>query len=237
MKDVLLQHYMFVNLAVILIAAVTGLLSLHKFKQSPVSYFIYFLLYVFITHVLGSYARILNYFNSYHIIENTVFRFNFWWFTLTWYIGSAMFFAWYYKKLLKNNFLKNILQYALYVFLAVSIGSIALNFQHFFDGTFKLIRIGNMSIIMLSAVFYIYELLHTEKILEFYKDIHFYISGILLIWLLLTIPLVHFVCGNAATDPNQAELKWLIMLYANIFMYLSFSLALILLKPNNDQAY
>src|SRR5690606_18218393 len=80
-------------------------------------------------------------------------------FRLASYIGYAILFTWYYNKLLKNNFLKYILQYALYVFLAVSIGSIALNFQHFFDGTFKLIRIGNMSIIMLSAVFYLYELL------------------------------------------------------------------------------
>ncbi|TYA59280.1 hypothetical protein [Formosa maritima] len=234
MKDTLLQNYMFINIAVIFIAAFVGLLVFKKYKQTPVKYFIYFLIYVFVTEVLGSYARILNQLGLYYLIESSVFKFNFWWHTLTWYLGSAIFFAWYYRKLLKNNFLKSILQYALYLFLIISIGNIVLNFQQFFEGTFKMIRIGNMSIIMLSAVFYIYELLHTEKILEFYTDFHFYISGILLIWLLVTIPLVHFVCGNAATDPNQAELKWLIMLYANIFMYLSFVVALIFSKPNND---
>jgi hypothetical protein len=221
-------------LSVIFIAVASGLLVMHKYKQTTVRYFIYFLLFVLVTELLGSYARILNYLGNYHLIENTLFKYNFWWHTLTWYIGSAMFFVWYYKKLIKSEFLKKILQYALLLFLIISIVSVAINFEHFFKGTFKSIRIGNMSIIMLCVTFYFYEILHSEKVLDFFKDIHFYISAILLIWLLVTIPLVHFVCENASTDPNQAYLKWLIMLFANIFMYLSFAIVLIVSKPKND---
>ncbi|MFL0352790.1 hypothetical protein [Xanthomarina sp. GH4-25] len=230
MKDFLINNYKFVNLVVVFIAAITGLILIKKYKDTSVRFFIYFLVYVFFAQVFGLYARILNYLDLYYLIENTVIKFNFWWHTITWYLGSAIFFVWYYRKLLKNKFLKNILQYALVLFLAISIGGIVINFQHFFVGTFKSIRIGNMSIIMLCVSFYFYQILHSEKVLDFYKDIHFYISTIVLIWLLVTIPLVHFICGNAAIDPNQAELKWLIMLYANIFMYLSFTAVLIVSK-------
>ncbi|GGG45104.1 hypothetical protein [Bizionia arctica] len=234
MKDFLLQNYMFINKAIIFIAAFVGLIMLKKYNQTVVKYFIYFLVYLFIADILGSYGKILTQLGYYPLIENTVFKYNFWWVTITWYIGSAVFFAWYYRKLIKNEFLRNILRYALVLFLIVSIGSIILNFERLFTGTYKIIRIGNMSILMLSALFYLYEMLHSEKVLEFYKDIHFYISVILLIYLLITIPLVHFVCGQANTDPNQAVLKWLIMLYANVFMYLSFAVALIVSKPKND---
>jgi hypothetical protein len=234
MKDFLLHNYKFVNLAAVIVATFTGLFLFNKFKQSPVRYFIYFLVYILVIEILGSYARILNYFGSYHILENTVFKFNFWWHTLTWYLGSAIFFTWYYRKLLKSDFLRKILQYALFTFLAISTISIVINFNHFFEGTFNSIKIGNMSIIMLCVAFYFYEILHTSKVLEFYKDIHFYISGIILIWLLVTIPLVQFVCGDASTNPNQAHLKWMIMLFANVFMYLSFAIALIVSKPNNE---
>lgn len=234
MKDFLLQNYMFINKAVVFIAALVGLLVFKRYKQTPVTYFIYFLIYVFVAETLGSYTRFLIKIDLYYLIEDTVFKRNFWWHTLSWYLGSAIFFTWYYKKLIKSNFLKNILKYALILFLVISVISIGMNLQQFFEGTFNFIRIGNMSLIMLCVAFYFYETLHSEKVLEFYKDLNFYISAIILIWLLVTIPLVQFVCGNADTDPKQAELKWLIMLYANIFMYLSFAVALIFSKPNND---
>ncbi|PWK19715.1 hypothetical protein [Xanthomarina spongicola] len=234
MKDFLLNNYMFVNLAVVFIAAITGLLLFKKFNNTPVKYFIYFLVYVFIADLLGSYTRILNQLDLSYLIEDTVFKRNFWWHTLTWYIGSAIFFNWYFRKVIKNNFLRNVLRYALLLFLIISVVSIAINFRQFFEGTFNIIRIGNMSIIMLCVAFYMFEILSNEKVLEFNKDINLYISVIIFIWLLITIPLVHFVCDNANKDPNQAELKWMIMLYANIFMYLSFAITLIISKSKKD---
>lgn len=234
MKDFLLYNYAFVNLAVVFIAAFSGLIVFKTYKETPVKYIIYFLFYVFITQVIGSYSSILYQLGFYHLIENTVFRFNFWWVTLTWYIGSAIFLTWYFKKIINSRFLKKILKYAVILFLIISIASIVVNLERFFGGTFKIIRIGNMSLIMIGAAFYLYELLQSPKVLEFYKDVHFYISIILIIWLLVTIPLVHFVCGEADTDPVQADLKWIIMVYANIFMYLAFAITLIVLKPKND---
>ncbi|MCX7547417.1 hypothetical protein OS188_05550 [Xanthomarina sp. F1114] len=234
MKDFLLSNYVNINLAVVFIAAITGLLVLKDYKHTVVKYFIYFLFYVFVAELFGFYGWVLNYFGLFHLIENTQIKFNFWWVNLTWYIGSAVFIVWYYRKVLKIEFLRSILKYAVFLFLIISLASIAFNFSQFFNGTFKIIRIGHMSLIMLSAIFYLYEMLQSNNVLEFNKDINFYISAILLIWLFVTMPLVHFVCGNADTDPVQAELKWMIMLYAKIFMYLSFTVVLIVLKPKND---
>ncbi|MCX7549825.1 hypothetical protein [Xanthomarina sp. F2636L] len=234
MKDFLLVNYSNVNLAVVFIAAITGLLVFNNYKHTAVKYFIYFLFYVLAAEVLGFYGWFLNYFDLFYLIENTQIKFNFWWITLTWYIGSAVFLVWYYRKVLQTDFLKLLLKYAVFLFLIISLVTIAFNFSQFFNGTYKIIRIGHMSLIMLSAIFYLYEMLRSNNVLKFHKDIHFYISAILLIWLFMTMPLVHFVCGNADTDPVQAELKWMIMLYAKMFMYLSFALALIALKPKND---
>lgn len=234
MKDFLLGNYMNVNLAVVFIAAITGFLVLNNYKHTAVKYFIYFLFYVLAAEVLGFYGWALNYFGGYYLIENTYIKFNFWWINLTWYIGSAVFLVWYYRKVLQTDFLRSLLKYAVFLFLIISLFSIAFNFSQFFNGTFKIIRIGHLSLIMLSAIFYLYEMLRSNNVLEFYIDIHFYISSILLIWLFITMPLVHFVCGDADTDPAQAELKWMIMLYAKMFMYLSFSVVLIVLKPKNE---
>lgn len=234
MKDFLLGNYMNVNLAVVFIAAITGLLVFNNYKHTAVKYFIYFLFYVLAAEALGFYGWALKYFGGYHLIENTPIKFNFWWVNLTWYIGSAVFLVWYYRKVLQTDFLRSLLKYAVFLFLIISLVSIAFNFSQFFNETLKIIRIGHLSLIMLSAIFYLYEMLRSNNVLEFYKDIHFYISAILLIWLFMTIPLVHFVCGDADSDPVQAELKWMIMLYAKMFMYLSFSVVLIVLKPQND---
>lgn len=234
MKDFLLNNYKFFNLAMILIAGITGLIMFKKYRHTNVRYFIWFLFYVCVTELLGFYARILNFFGLHHIIENTVFKFDFWWHTLTWYVGAVILLVRYYRKLLKTSVLKTILKYALFGFIIISIVSIVTNFSQLFSGSFLIIKIGNISLIILSIIFHFYEILRGNKVLGFYKDIHFYISSILLIWLFLTIPLANVVCGDADTNSSQAELKWMIILYANMFMYLSFSVSLICLKPKYD---
>src|SRR5690606_39954097 len=60
-------------------------------------------------------------------------------------------------------FLKKILKYAVILFLIISIASIVVNLERFFGGTFKIIRIGNMSLIMIGAAFYLYELLQSPR--------------------------------------------------------------------------
>ena len=227
MKDFLLHNYTVINKIVILIAALSGLFVLNKYKKTPIKYFIYFLFYVLITELISAYPLVLKEIGYYNLIENTRFKFNFWFRTLSWYLGSAIFFAWYYRKIIKNHFLKKTILYGIILFLTISIFSIVLDFNHFFDGTFSVIRIGNASIIVLCVMFYFYEILQSESMLRFYKSTNFYISSIIFVWLLITIPLVHFICGNSNSDPNQAVLKWMIMLYANMFMYLSFAIVLI----------
>ncbi|RMZ50932.1 hypothetical protein EB822_06015 [Flavobacteriaceae bacterium PRS1] len=77
-------------------------------------------------------------------------------------------------------------------------------------------------------------MLQSETILSFYKSINFYISSTILIWWLVITPLVFFQIYFLNVDWSFIILRWQIYLFMNIFMYSSFTIALIWCKPQND---
>ena len=89
-------------------------------------------------------------------------------------------------------------------------------------------------IILLCISFYFIEILNSDKVLNFYKSINFWISITLLIWWLVITPLVFYDIYFSAVDWNFIILKWQIYLMMNIFMYTSFTIALIWCKPENN---
>ena len=71
--------------------------------------------------------------------------------------------------------------------------------------------------------------------LAFYKSINFYISIIIFIWWLIVTPLVFFESYNNTSDWSFVFLKWKIKLLSNVFMYLTFTFALIFCGPEQEK--
>lgn len=89
-------------------------------------------------------------------------------------------------------------------------------------------------IVLFGAVSYFIEVLKSDKILDFYKSIDFYISATVFIWWLVITPISFYNIYFTTADWNFIILKWQIYLFANIFMYGMFSFALLWCKPQNN---
>lgn len=229
MKEFLLQYYYLITFGVEILAAVTGLLLYKKYKLTAAKYFIFFLVYLTICDFLGSYTKYIN--NGFlHFLKDTVFRKNYWWSTLFWGIGAIMFYSFYYCKILNNIIFKTIIKYSVNMFVTFSLGCIFLNWSDYFTRYFPLIDIFGAVIIFLCIVFYFMEMLQSDGILYFYKSINFYISVAIFIWWAIITPLVFYDIYNSNKDWNFILLKWQIYLIANLFMYLTFTFALIFCK-------
>lgn len=239
MEDFLRQNYSLLNNLVIIMSVITGLVYYKKYKETNSVAFIYYLVYVYIMGVLGGYtvymAKYEFLFDIRDYLIETRFKDNNWWFTLFWNMGAALFFGFFYQKMLKKDRFKTIIKLCSISYLLLSIIYIGANFQDFFTKPLPIINILGAFIIILCSIFYFIEVLESDKILSFYKSLNFYISFANLFWWLIITPITFFYMYNSQSDWNFVLLKWQIYLFSNVFMYTAFTVGLIVSKPEKIQ--
>lgn len=238
MNDFLIKYYSFITKGVILIAAITGFILYKKYKKTPIKYFILFIGYVVLVEFIAYYPTLLIKYESLTslklIIDKTVFRQNYWVYNLFWGIGSIIFFSVFYLKILKYKKYKLIVKSVLSIFLLSSILCIIFNWNDFFISSFPFFKISGTILILLYSVLFYIETLESEESTNIFKYVNFYICSILLIWWLVTGPVVFFEKYVFDADWDFIFLRWQIYLSANIFMYLGFALAFIFCKPEQE---
>jgi hypothetical protein len=233
-EEFILKNYSLFTRFVEVLSAITGILLFKKYKLTAVKYFIYFLCYLSIGDFFSNYTKLIKNNGILSFLEGTVLEENYWWSTLFWKIGAILFFVFFYNKILKTYIYKTILKPASYFFLLISVSYILLNWDQYFTSFFPIISVLGAVIIFLCVGFYFMELLQSDKILIFYKSIYFYISVAIFIWWLIITPIVFYDIYGENRDLNYLQLRRLLYLFANIFMYSTFTFALIWCKPQND---
>tara|TARA_R110001592_G_scaffold64188_2_gene197371 strand:+ start:534 stop:1253 length:720 start_codon:yes stop_codon:yes gene_type:complete len=236
-KDFFLNNFSLILFITEAAAAITGLILYKKFKNTKAKYFIWFLVYLTICDFIGGYKYYVHEDGFLHFLKGTVFETNHWWSTSFWKIGAILFFAFYYNKILENKEFRNIIKYSGYLFFIFSISYIIYHWDEFFNRFFPVISILGAIVIFLCTVFYFIEVLQSAKILTFYRSLNFYINLAIFIWWLIITPIVFYDIYDFTGDWNFIFLKWQIYLFANIFMYSTFTFALIFCKPEieNEQ--
>jgi hypothetical protein len=236
-KNFLLNNYSFITHLVEIIAALTGIFLYKKYKNTSIRYFIWFLIYVAILELIGAYPRyfrnyeFLNYFET--LLKDTKLERNSWWYNIFWHLGSALFYSFYFTKVLKTSFYVKTVRFAGIVFFFSSIIYIITHWHELFTFQLVFLKIFGAVIIMLCVILYFTEILQSNNVLKFYKSINFYISSIIFIWWLVITPLVFYQMYYSTADWNFVFSRRMIYLFANIFMYGSFTIALIWCKPQN----
>ncbi len=238
MEEFFRENYTFITITFEILAAITGMLLLKKYKHPTTKYFIYFLVYVAILELIGGYP---SYFSDYAFLSDfkatfkgTLFQRNYWWYNIFWTIGSPLFYSFYFIKILKTKLFSKIIKFSSTIFFISSIIYIARHWNEFFNSIIVFNQIFGEVIIILCVILYFIEMLQSETILTFYKSINFYISSIILIWWLVITPLVFYQIYFLTEDWTFIILKWQIYLFMNIFMYSSFAIALIWCKAENN---
>jgi len=217
-----------------ILAAVTGLVLFNKYKDTNAKYFIYFLVYIVIIVIFGRYSYFVRNDGLFNFLDGTLLERNYWWFTLAWDIVAPTFFGFYYSKILQNIVRKKILKMSVIIFLVVSIIIIILNLNLYFTSSMKSISVLGALIILQCVFFYFMEILQSDKLLSFNKSLNFYIScAILLLWLVQT-PLVFFEQYYRKLDMEYVNLRGLINLFVISFMYITYTIGLIVSKPKYD---
>jgi hypothetical protein len=233
-----LNNYSFIIHFVEVIAAVTGIIYYKKFSNTPVKYFIYFLVYLAIMELVGAYPTYVKNFDylteARELLEGTKFEKNYWYYTIFWIILSAVFYSFYFIQFLESDGFIKAIKYITAIFVLSSLVYILFNWNTFFVSSFYFVNIFSASVILLSVVLYFIEVLKTQKILTFYKSINFYIAAVLFIFFLIKTPLLFYDVYFSRSDMDYLRLNATINILCIAFMYITFTLILIWCKPHNN---
>lgn len=234
MQEFFRLNYLHLTLATEILAAVTGLILYKKYKSSAAKFFIWFLVYIVFVDFIGTYP---NYYDKIEFIKplrNTLIRYNYWWYSIFFILGSMCFFLFYYFKIFKKNLSKSISIIVGSLTILTSIIYIIINVNQFFISFLPIVSVlASFSILAFTTLYFV-EVLQSERILKFYKSINFYVSAAIFFWWLITTPVVFYGVYNSDEDWNFVFLKWQIFLFANIFMYTTFTIGLIVSEPELD---
>jgi len=238
--DFLLNNNFYLYTILEFSAAITGIVYFKKYNKTPVKYFIYFLIFIAFADLLCAYNYFIRPNKFLYFLKGTKFEKNHWWANIYWVIGAILFYAFYYQRILKTALFKKIIKTLQYAFLVFSLIYIALHWEAFFNSFFVVLDLSGALIIFVCTVFYFIEILSSEKILFFYKSINFYISATIFIWWLIISPMsfydvyYKYEVGKSFYDQEFHDLRRLIFLFSNIFMYITFTFAFIWCKPENE---
>jgi len=236
-NDFIKEYFLCLNEGVIVLAALIGLLCFNKFKSTIVKYFIFFLVYVVVIELLGYYPRFSRSYESFFwiqsLVKGTIFEQNFLWYAIFWKIGSALFISFYFRLILKNKINRDLIKYLALFFVLFSVIYIAFNYQIYYTSDLKLIQFFGAFIILLCVVLYFLEVLQSNKVITFYKSFNFYIASVFLIWFLIKTPIAFYQIYYSSADWSFVFLRRNIILFTNLFMYLTFIFAFLWCKPKN----
>lgn len=232
LDEFLKENYGLITNLVELIPAIIGVILFKKYKNTPVKYIIYFLIYVFFLELIGGYPVFLKDIGFFYLIEGTLIEQNHWWYTIFWWIGLSTIVAYVNYQIVGEKRLKKIIKYAYGLYLLQVILYVIFNFKSIFSPE-RFISIASLWIVMLCIIIYFFETLNSDKIVLFFKSFYFYFNSIFFVWILVIMPLEFFQDYFIKEDWNFVLFKWKIHLTLNIFLYLSLAMALIFCDSEN----
>lgn len=226
MIEFLLETKLFVGFLFELLAAVTGYLYLKKstYVAPEIKFFIFYLFYIVVIEFyafIPIYAWVHDY-NVLSFYEDSVFRRNAWVGNLN-LIIYLISFSQIFIRNLENKFLRKNLKLILVILV---IGSILrfLTSGEFFSSPDLYVRSIQTFFVLICIGFFYFELLKSNRMLQFHKDIKFYISAGVILWSLCVFPLDIYGDFFTLENPYFIKVDTAVMRYANIFLYSLYSL-------------
>ncbi len=229
MLDFIIEHKIYVGYIFELIAALSGGYYLLKTPnvQSEIKYFSWFLWYVFLLDFSSLYAlwAFFDDYKTFPFLEDSLFTRNVW--LHNWnHLISLSFYIFLFIKQLRILSYKRILKFALLFFILFGIFNLTSSNQLFFTYDMSILIVGVLLLIIAIASYY-FELLMSDQVLDFKRNLLFYTSVGLLIWHLCVPPIQIYSAYFSFENADFIKMHNTILRYSNIFMYGMFSFGFI----------
>jgi hypothetical protein len=219
LKNITTEDIKYFMMLLQFITAVIGTIYYYKYKNSVLKYFLYLLWYTSLNDVLGYfYQDITNAANNYFIYNfYQVLRFSIILFIYKSYVESIE-----YKKLIK-------------VFIGAYCLSVVINFfvEDFFETYFVNTFIIGATLIATSVLFYLFEVLKSDKVLYVTESLIFWVSFAHLVYFVPNVPF--YIVRKYYSDSSSIPYIFMINYFLLLVYYLILILGFIWSKPESKE--
>lgn len=219
LKNITTEDIKYFMMLLQFITAVIGTIYYYKYKNSVLKYFLYLLWYTSLNDVLGYfYQDITNAANNYFIYNfYQVLRFSIILFIYKSYVESID-----YKKLIK-------------VFIGAYCLSVVINFfvEDFFETYFVNTFIIGATLIATSVLFYLFEVLKSDKVLYVTESLIFWVSFAHLVYFVPNVPF--YIVRKYYSDSSSIPYIFMINYFLLLVYYLILILGFIWSKPESQE--
>lgn len=219
LKNITTEDIKYFMMLLQFITAVIGTIYYYKYKNTVLKYFLYLLWYTSLNDVLGYfYQDITNAANNYFIYNfYQVLRFSIILFIYKSYVESID-----YKKLIK-------------VFIGAYCLSVVINFfvEDFFETYFVNTFIIGATLIATSVLFYLFEVLKSDKVLYVTESLIFWVSFAHLVYFVPNVPF--YIVRKYYSDSSSIPYIFMINYFLLLVYYLILILGFIWSKPESKE--
>ena len=229
----MLEYYLetiFIGHLIEFIAALAGAYFLLKTPNTEniTRLFVYFLWLTVFVEVFGLYS-VYAYFSDYKNLEflkDSPFERNYWLYNSFHVLSFIMYFFFFIFQL-NSVKIRRILTFIAVVFTITEIVNLIFSGIFFIAFSAYASVVGTLILIICILAYY-YEMLKSNKILGFYKNLAFYVSVGVSIRYLVVTPLFIYSKYFTTASPDFVDLYGLIIIVSNVFMYGMFIIGFII---------
>ncbi|WP_299260706.1 hypothetical protein [uncultured Aquimarina sp.] len=227
-----------INLIVInlfeLIAAIAGTVYISRYQvDRSTRYLVFFLwLNVFVEVVFGWLPTFVEIFNSFKFLEDTIFARNKWIYN-TFEVVSSLFYLLYFANLIESNKNKKIGLNIIAIYVIFSVFNLAFSDVFFTSSSAPNSIFGTLLLVLFIMYFY-FQILQSDEILNFYKTIPFYVSiGALVFHLIVNPIFIYEQYYSNTVSPEFVRIFLTILTIVNIFMYSCYTIGFLVCSKRN----
>lgn len=216
------------------IAAIVGTIYITKCREDKISrYFVYFLWFTALFDTFFTWFPVLikNYDQLFFLKDTFLYK-NHWAYN-SYDMISFSFYLFFFLNFIESTRVKKIGWYLIISFLVASFFNLLFS-GVFFKSPALFGLIAGTLLLLVFIVYFYFQVLQSDKILNFYKILVFYISVGALVFHILVNPI--FIYGEyykTAKSPEFVEIYRSILIFANIFMYSCYTIGFLICSKKN----
>ncbi len=214
-----------------LLSASIGLCYLKKYRESWSRYFVFFLCFTFLFELMGFLTtQISDDFLSF--LMGTNFEKNHWLYN-PFIIFNFLFYFLFFTAKLESTKIKSAFKYLAVFYLGTSVLNLIIS-DFFFSKISSYSFIVGSIFLLISVLYYFFEVLQSDNILIFKSSFAFYVAVGALVFHLCVSPLVIYsIYLTEASNPVFVKINVYIFTIANIFMYTCYSIGFVVCSKEN----
>ena len=231
MENLPIADYLLITLEIC--AAIIGTSYYRKTKRQDTSlkYLVFLLWMTAFFEVFALLPYLVKAFEELYFLKGTIFEYNDWVFNVLIFISYVLYIMYF-----RTNVVSNIVRKVLLVLIVLFVVSIISNFiisDVFFKKLSTLTDVLGSVILLLSVMFYFYEVLLSERVLVFYKLLAFYVAIGALIFHLTITPIDIYFEYAVDSDSNFFKFRSFVLYSASFFMYTCYIIGFIVCSKKN----